>query len=169
MPRSNGSSHDTFDLDDLRATALDVDDNRLSWPHVRCCGCFCLSWARRWETGLRTADLENLERRQKALEWSSMMSSMDSASESMPSHASSLHSKSLPSHSVHSASDGLGDWAGSEASSTAASSNCMAGGRSNRLLDRHCASRGGSMRQTESVELGLLSREDGADGVRGLV
>jgi hypothetical protein len=113
MPGSN-SSHGTFDLqDDLRTAHhfdVDVDDGRPSRVPVRCCGCFCLSWARRWETGLRAADLAALERRQKALEWSMM-----------PNHVGGPISDptSMPSASVPSIAD-VAEWDGnrSEASST---------------------------------------------------
>eukprot|EP00967_Tisochrysis_lutea_P136369 scaffold243228_cov41-Tisochrysis_lutea.AAC.1 len=89
MPASAASSHGTFDLhEDEPASAhhfdIDADDGRHSTP-VRCCGCFFFAWARRWETGLRAADLAALERRQKALEWSNLRSLAVSDSASMPS------------------------------------------------------------------------------------
>ena len=111
---SRSSSHGTFDLEENtldRSTAafetanFEAYENRCipSCVRVRCCGCFCLSWARRWETGLlpkglRTADIAALERRQKALEWSNMLAMMDSGSslpssvKSVPDSAPSIHS-----------------------------------------------------------------------------
>ena len=181
MTSSNASSHDTFELrDDERAAAhhfdLDAEDGR-TWPvrcvcifkqrdhsrtaraqHsprtllcLRCCGCFFISWARRWETGLRAADVAALERRQKANEWSNMMALVgDSTSESMPSA------------SIPSASDGHeGDGDRSETSSSYLSHP--------NSFSRRGGSRapGGTTepnpRRLHPVEMSLMVREAGAE------
>ena len=62
---------DSMAFEDGPSNQLEVDDFDLNQPEpTRCCGCVCIALARRWQKGLRKADLADLERRQKALEWS---------------------------------------------------------------------------------------------------